>query len=229
MSTLPNFAILGAARDGHIPEVRHKAIEFVSLWVWSLAPSRLTWCDSGSAVFGLVEKEFSSAKLLHRHACRHGPPTWDGWELLILFLLFSGFSRMRIAAVFLVVNCLLASCLAIYQPVYPMQGSYTWEIVISDNSGPISYTGGALSPPPWLLDRAWPSCLELCLLIMKSPRIFPLLAPAAPLRVFLYYCFSFIVCAERGGGKCFAFLSFFLSQLWVGLSAFLAFLAPSAP
>ena len=49
---------------------------------------------------------------------------------------------MRIAAVFLVVNCLLASCLAIYQPVYPMQGSYTWEIVISDNSGPISYTGG---------------------------------------------------------------------------------------
>jgi len=48
----------------------------------------------------------------------------------------------QFVALLLVANCLLASVLAIYPPYAPLQGSYTWEIVISDSQGPESYTGG---------------------------------------------------------------------------------------
>jgi hypothetical protein len=48
----------------------------------------------------------------------------------------------RALQIAVVVNYLLASVLAIYPPVSPLQGSYTWEIVISSSSGPVTYTGG---------------------------------------------------------------------------------------
>jgi hypothetical protein len=48
----------------------------------------------------------------------------------------------NIARVIVVANYLMAVVLAAYAPVAPLQGSYTWELVISDNSGPIEYTGG---------------------------------------------------------------------------------------
>lgn len=51
---------------------------------------------------------------------------------------------MKATALFLVVNYLLAAVLAAYPPVAPIQGSYTWEIVISDEKGPEAYTGGTL-------------------------------------------------------------------------------------
>jgi len=51
-------------------------------------------------------------------------------------------SPMRVSVVVLVASCLVASVLALYPPYAPLQGSYTWEIVISDKSGPMSYTGG---------------------------------------------------------------------------------------
>jgi hypothetical protein len=44
--------------------------------------------------------------------------------------------------IFLVLNYLLAVALASYTPVFPLQGSYTWQIVIADKTGPISFTGG---------------------------------------------------------------------------------------
>jgi hypothetical protein len=44
--------------------------------------------------------------------------------------------------IFLVVNYILSVALAAYRPVSPLQGSYTWEIVISDKTGPLVYTGG---------------------------------------------------------------------------------------
>jgi len=48
-------------------------------------------------------------------------------------------SAMR---VFLLANYLIAFALALYTPVAPRQGSYEWEIIISDKSGPVGYTGG---------------------------------------------------------------------------------------
>jgi hypothetical protein len=47
-----------------------------------------------------------------------------------------------VARTLLVVNYLLAVAFAIYPPVAPLQGSYTWEVVISDSTGPLGYTGG---------------------------------------------------------------------------------------
>jgi hypothetical protein len=48
----------------------------------------------------------------------------------------------RALQIAVVVNYLLASVLAIYPPMSPLQGSYSWEIVISDQNGPVTYTGG---------------------------------------------------------------------------------------
>jgi hypothetical protein len=48
----------------------------------------------------------------------------------------------NIARLFVVANYLLAVVLAAYPPIAPLQGSYTWELVISDSTGPIDYTGG---------------------------------------------------------------------------------------
>lgn len=50
--------------------------------------------------------------------------------------------RARFAQLFLVANYLLAVVLAAYPPVAPLQGTYTWEVVISDKNGPVTYTGG---------------------------------------------------------------------------------------
>jgi len=36
----------------------------------------------------------------------------------------------------------LASVLAIYQPVSPVQGTYTWELIVNDERGPDTYTAG---------------------------------------------------------------------------------------
>jgi hypothetical protein len=41
-----------------------------------------------------------------------------------------------------VIAIIAASVRAVYPPLAPLQGSYTWEIVISDQSGQDSYTGG---------------------------------------------------------------------------------------
>jgi hypothetical protein len=41
-----------------------------------------------------------------------------------------------------VIAALAVSALAIYPPYAPLQGSFTWEIVISDSRGPEAYTGG---------------------------------------------------------------------------------------
>jgi hypothetical protein len=49
------------------------------------------------------------------------------------------------AKIFLIVNYLVAVALAVssvYGPVSPLQGSYNWEIVIADKTGPLTYTGG---------------------------------------------------------------------------------------
>jgi len=48
----------------------------------------------------------------------------------------------RLAQLFVVANYLLAVALAAYPPIAPLQGTYTWEIVISDSNGPVTYTGG---------------------------------------------------------------------------------------
>jgi len=49
---------------------------------------------------------------------------------------------MHSAAVVAVLALFAVSALAIYPPRAPVQGSYTWELVISDNSGPEAYSGG---------------------------------------------------------------------------------------
>jgi len=49
----------------------------------------------------------------------------------------------RAAQLFVVLNYLVAVALAIYNPVAPLQGDYTWELVLSDKNGPESFTGGA--------------------------------------------------------------------------------------
>jgi len=49
---------------------------------------------------------------------------------------------IRTATAFLLVNFFFAVVLAVYPPRAPVQGSYTWQVVISDDSGPIAYTGG---------------------------------------------------------------------------------------
>jgi hypothetical protein len=48
-------------------------------------------------------------------------------------------------ALFLAINQLLAAVFAIYRPLAPLQGSYTWEIVLDENDDPDSYTGGRTS------------------------------------------------------------------------------------
>jgi len=48
----------------------------------------------------------------------------------------------RLVHAFLAVNYLLSVALAAYQPRAPLQGSYVWQVVISDKNGPITYTGG---------------------------------------------------------------------------------------
>jgi len=48
----------------------------------------------------------------------------------------------RFAQLFVVANYLLAVALAAYPPQAPLQGTYTWEVVISDSTGPVTYTGG---------------------------------------------------------------------------------------
>jgi len=47
-----------------------------------------------------------------------------------------------VLSLFLIANYLLASVLAVYPPMAPLQGSYSWEIIISDSNGPDTYTGG---------------------------------------------------------------------------------------
>jgi len=48
----------------------------------------------------------------------------------------------KVATTLVVVNYLFAVALAIYTPIAPLQGSYTWEVIISDSTGPVGYTGG---------------------------------------------------------------------------------------
>jgi hypothetical protein len=47
-----------------------------------------------------------------------------------------------LSTIFALVSCFLAVAFAIYQPIAPLQGSYTWEIVVSNSSGPVAYAGG---------------------------------------------------------------------------------------
>jgi hypothetical protein len=49
---------------------------------------------------------------------------------------------IRISHVILLVTYLLSVVLAAYPPRSPLQGSYTWQVVISGKSGPIAETGG---------------------------------------------------------------------------------------
>jgi len=49
---------------------------------------------------------------------------------------------MYSASVLVVLALCVACAVAIYPPRAPVQGSYTWELVISDNNGPEAYSGG---------------------------------------------------------------------------------------
>jgi hypothetical protein len=49
---------------------------------------------------------------------------------------------MRASLLILALAAFAATALAIYPPFAPLQGSYTWELVLSDNKGPEAYTGG---------------------------------------------------------------------------------------
>jgi len=44
--------------------------------------------------------------------------------------------------VLLLASCFLAVAFALYTPVAPRQGSYLWELVVSNNSGPVAFAGG---------------------------------------------------------------------------------------
>jgi len=48
----------------------------------------------------------------------------------------------RALAITFIVCVLATAALAVYPPIFPLQGSYTWEVVIAQNNVPITYTGG---------------------------------------------------------------------------------------